>query len=112
MSTLDRKVLEARDGPSFRLPGASRALPLRRRDHKLGERQHVPRPGYFSIVQDLRAGTETIVGLYFNIVVPGVGPVVQDVGRIVFDGGGEVVFQAGPHQILVGEEIDFCELLP
>lgn len=69
-------------------------------------------PGYFSIIQDLQAGTETTLGLYFNIVVPGVGPVVEDVGRIVIDANGDVVFQAGPHQILAGEDVDFCELLP
>lgn len=69
-------------------------------------------PGYFSIIQDLRTGTETTVGLYFNIVVPGVGPVVADRGRIVFDANGDVVFQAGPHQILGGDDVDFCELLP
>lgn len=65
MSTLDRKVLEARDGPSFRLP----ALPE---------------------LRNSRSPESEVSDAAPHQIAPG----------------------AGPHQILVGEEIDFFELLP
>lgn len=68
------------------------------------------------VVVDLVEGTETVVGLKFSSTVPGVGVVFHDVGRLVFDSNGEVIFEAGPHDVLNTEgehpvRARFCEAL-
>ena len=49
---------------------------------------------------DLVAGTRTVVGKVVLVTDPGVGVVVQDTGRVVFDSPGHVAFLAGPHDAL------------
>jgi hypothetical protein len=46
---------------------------------------------------DLIAGTQTNVGAYWTVTVPGVGAVLIQAGRLVFDGDGPPVFIAGPN---------------
>jgi hypothetical protein len=41
----------------------------------------------------------------------GVGIVIQDTGRISFDADDNIIFQAGPHQVLGGTTPDFCSVL-
>jgi hypothetical protein len=41
-------------------------------------------------------------GLLWGITVPGRGIVVQDIGRLVFDENGNIIFQAGTFQVLYG----------
>ena len=53
-----------------------------------------------TIIVDLVEGTVAEVGLIFSATVPGEGVVFHDVGRVVFDAAGDVVFEAGPHDVL------------
>jgi hypothetical protein len=47
---------------------------------------------------DLVTGQITQVGPFSIVTVPGLGAVVIDTGRIVWDGfAGNVTFEAGPH---------------
>ena len=60
---------------------------------------------------DLVRGTEANIGTYFTVTVPGVGAVLIDAGRLVFDGSGPPTFIAGPH-LPPGETIAvLCEAL-
>lgn len=56
-------------------------------------------------------GTVTEVGLVFRDSAPGVGVVLMDRGRLVFDGNGELVFEAGPHPQLHGDFGELCSAL-
>src|SRR4030095_14575890 len=49
-----------------------------------------PDPGHFQRVIDLTTGEETVVGLVFLTPVPGLGPVLHDTGKVVFDENGDV----------------------
>ena len=57
---------------------------------------------------DLEEGTESDVGLRFRVVFPGLGVVLLDAGKIVFDADGNVAFEAGPHQIVNEDFAEFC----
>ena len=62
---------------------------------------------------DLQTGQDNAMGLEYQLTVPGVGLVVLDGGKLIFDAEGDVVFEAGQHQIL-GSNPDtekFCEAL-
>ena len=68
-------------------------------------------PSVANITLDLIAGTQTNVGAFYNITVPGKGVVYFDVGRLVFDGFGPPVFIAGQHRP-PGEALSIlCEAL-
>lgn len=56
-------------------------------------------------------GTVTEVGLVFRDSAPGVGVVLMDRGRLVFDGNGELIFEAGPHPQLHGDFGELCSVL-
>ena len=64
---------------------------------------------------DATAQTITVTGVIGRLTVPGSGAVLLDVGRIVIDlAGGEpkVTFQAGPHQLVEGDDLaELCEAL-
>lgn len=49
------------------------------------------------------------LGLRANYTVPGTGLVALDAGRVSFDASGEVVFEAGPHDLLNGSVDAFCD---
>lgn len=73
-------------------------------------------PAHTTFVEDLVAGTNTQVGLVFSATVPGVGVVFHDVGRIVNDAEGNLIFEAGPHDVLhtAGDHVvrtNFCAAL-
>ena len=61
--------------------------------------------------RDLVEGTRTDAGIYWHITVPGMGAVFLDVGRIVFQGRGNVIFEAGPHQEIDGDFTALCAAL-
>lgn len=68
-------------------------------------------PSVANISVDLIEGTQTNVGAFFNVTVPGAGAVLFEAGRLVFDGEGMPVFIAGPHRP-VDEIIDvLCDAL-
>ena len=48
------------------------------------------------------------VGLRNAYHVPGAGVVLLDAGRLIFDATGDVVFEAGEHQLLNGSVDAFC----
>jgi hypothetical protein len=62
--------------------------------------QSVEDPAHTTVFVDLIAGTEAQVGLVFKATVPGVGVIFHDVGRIVVDAAGNLIFEAGPHDVL------------
>jgi len=62
---------------------------------------------------DLQSGQLDAMGLEYHLTVPGVGVVILDAGKLIFDAQGNVVFESGQHQIL-GSETDtdkFCQVL-
>jgi hypothetical protein len=78
--------------------------------------QSVESPIHQTITEDLVAGTVTQVGLVFKATVPGVGVVFHDVGRVVVDAADNVIFEAGPHDVLntAGNHVvrtNFCAAL-
>jgi hypothetical protein len=62
-------------------------------------------------ITDLTTGEQTGVGLVLNIRVPGLGPVAQSTGKVIFDAEGNVTFVAGPHTVLLGTAPDPCTVL-
>ncbi|HEU4897088.1 MAG TPA: hypothetical protein VFX88_05880, partial [Actinomycetota bacterium] len=60
---------------------------------------------------DLVEGTDTEIGLLFRVLLPGGGTVIADVGRLVFDAEGNVIFEAGPHPALHGDFAALCAAL-
>jgi hypothetical protein len=57
---------------------------------------------------DLDESTESDVGLRFRVVFPGLGVVLLDAGKVVFDANGNVAFETGPHQIVNEDFAEFC----
>jgi hypothetical protein len=60
---------------------------------------------------DLQEGTDTEVGLIFRVFLPEGGTVIADVGRLIFDAQGNVIFEAGPHPALHGDFAALCAAL-
>ena len=60
---------------------------------------------------DLVEGTNTEVGLTFRVFLPGGGTVIADVGRLVFDAEGNLIFEAGSHPALHGDFAALCAAL-
>jgi hypothetical protein len=61
-------------------------------------------------VFDLTKGTEIDLGLVFRIFGSN-GTLQMDVGRLVFDADGNVIFEAGPHPALHGDFSALCAAL-
>jgi hypothetical protein len=60
---------------------------------------------------DLTDDSQTLVGLVFRVFLPHGGTVIADVGRLVFDAEGNVIFEAGPHPALHGDFAALCAAL-
>jgi hypothetical protein len=60
---------------------------------------------------DLIEGTDTEVGLVLRVFLPDGGTVIADVGRLVFDAEGNLIFEAGPHPALHGDFAALCAAL-
>jgi hypothetical protein len=52
-------------------------------------------------VRDYRTGTLTISGLILSVNVPGEGIIGLDTGKTVFDANWNIIFQSGPHHVLL-----------
>jgi hypothetical protein len=52
--------------------------------------------------------SNALTGVVYRLVVPGAGAVLLDVGRIVFQRGVGIVFQAGPHQLFDADFEALC----
>lgn len=71
--------------------------------------QSITMPSHFMARIDVRAGLNSSSGLVYHLVVPGLGAVLLEVGRSVYDfNTGTFVFLAGPHQITSGGTADLC----
>ena len=57
---------------------------------------------------DFEAGTESFAGLRFRVAFAGLGVVLLDAGKIVFDADGDVVFEAGLLQVFNEDFTEFC----
>jgi len=66
---------------------------------------------HFQVVTDLTTGETTVVGLARLTTVPGLGPVLHDTGKVIFDANGDVTFVAGPHNVLFETAPDPCTVL-
>lgn len=55
-------------------------------------------PSVANITVDLVEGTQTNIGAFFTVTLPGRGAILIDAGRIVFDGSGVPIFIAGQHR--------------
>src|SRR5262245_12138231 len=60
---------------------------------------------------DGSVASDSANGLRFNFVVPGLGVILKATGRVVFDGEGNLIFEAGPHAFLDGDTAAFCDYL-
>lgn len=58
---------------------------------------------------DLETGDTAVIGRPIHVTLPGQGSVIQDTGIVIFDSGGSIVFEGGPHGFLAGED-SFCDL--
>jgi hypothetical protein len=54
---------------------------------------------------------ETSMGLSYHVTGPGEGLVLLQAGRLEVNDAGEVVFEAGPHQVLNEDTDKLCEAL-
>ena len=70
-----------------------------------------PDLAHFRVVTDLTTGETTVVGLAHLTTVPGLGPVLNGMGRVIFDANGNITFIAGPHTVLLGTAPDPCTVL-
>jgi hypothetical protein len=70
-----------------------------------------PDLAHFQVVTDLTTGETTVVGLARLTTVPGLGPVLTGMGRVIFDANGNITFIAGPHTVLLGTAPDPCTVL-
>jgi hypothetical protein len=69
--------------------------------------------GTFTETVDLLTGTDTITGTQEIMNRPGTGIVVQDVGKVVFDSHGDLVFFAGGRkhsELFLGDQV-LCDAL-
>jgi hypothetical protein len=65
-----------------------------------------------NLLVNIEKSTEWVAGASIKFIVPGVGVVLHDVGRLVYDTNtGEVLFQAGPQQYLNGDIAALCAAL-
>jgi hypothetical protein len=64
---------------------------------------------YAQSFRDTLDGTFTVLGLPLKVIVDG-EVVSLDVGRLVFDEEGNIVFDAGSHQFF-NQDVDICGLL-
>ncbi len=60
---------------------------------------------------DLLSGTSADASLEFRVWLPGLGVVIMDRGRLLFDADGNPVFVAGPHPALDGDFSKLCAAL-
>ena len=66
----------------------------------------------YLITVDLRTGRLSIAGAPIRMNRKGQGIVIHDTGIVVFDAEENVIFEAGPHEVLnQGEEVVFCRAL-
>jgi hypothetical protein len=69
----------------------------------------IVQPTRFTARIDQQALVNISAGLVYRLVVPGLGNVLLDAGRTVYDfATGSFVFLAGPHQVTTGDTAGLC----
>jgi hypothetical protein len=64
---------------------------------------------HFMVHVDRQTWMNASAGLQYHLVIPGLGPVLLDVGRTVYDlNAGDYVFLAGWHQVAEGDTAGLC----
>ena len=56
-------------------------------------------------------GNDTIVGAYYKLTAPGYGEILLEVGRIIIDPKGDILFKAGPSDLTSGDTQALCAYL-
>ena len=74
-----------------------------------GER--IAAPYHNNTFVDFATRRGTIAGIIFKAIVPRVGPVFMDIGRLIIDREDNVFFSAGPHQFADGDFEALCAAL-
>jgi hypothetical protein len=67
--------------------------------------------GQENVFYDLIQGTQMDASLEFRVWLPGLGVVIMDQGRLLFDADGNVTFEAGPHPALASDFTQLCAAL-
>jgi hypothetical protein len=71
--------------------------------------QSITMPTHFMVHIDREALLASSGGLQYHLMIPGLGNVLLDTGRTVYDGNtGTWVFLAGPHQVATGDTSGLC----
>ena len=71
--------------------------------------QSITMPSHFMVILDRRTMVESGNGLQYHLMVPGLGHVLLDAGRAVYDYNvGAFVFFAGLHQVATGDTSGLC----
>jgi hypothetical protein len=60
---------------------------------------------------DFEERTRTWAGMRLKATIPGLGSALVDIGRVIFDSSGNILFEAGPHQLLHEDFDAFCDAL-
>jgi hypothetical protein len=71
----------------------------------------IPDEGNQIVTNDLVAGTSTTDGRVRVDTVPGQGVILAQVGRVVRDAGGNVIFLAGQNDFQTGDFDQFCDYM-
>jgi hypothetical protein len=70
----------------------------------------------YNRISDLKEGVDTYVGVLWHLTIPGRGVVVLDAGRLIVNippplpPGSEVLWQAGPHEMINGGYQVLCRV--
>jgi len=67
-----------------------------------GAYKHIYEGGY------KQGDTDTIIGAFVNVTVPGYGAIYLEIGRITLSRSGEVIFKAGPDDYFAGDVQALC----
>jgi len=69
----------------------------------------LPQVGSFSVTStDLTDGTSAVIGRVRVVTIPGEGEIFAQVGRLVRDVAGNLIFSAGQQNGLTGNYGEFC----
>jgi hypothetical protein len=71
--------------------------------------QSITMPSHFMVHYNVPSGLNSSAGLQYHLMIPGLGNVLLDAGRTVYDLNAHAyVFLAGPHQVITGDTAGLC----
>jgi hypothetical protein len=75
--------------------------------------QSITMGSHFMVHFDVQTRLISSGGMQYHLLIPGLGHVLLDAGRTVYDGNtGTLVFSAGPHQVATGDTSGLCAAFP